>query len=646
MQLCIGTNVAKSFPNASYGFASSATQAFARCAAFTVGNCQLTAGVCLECTGQTGPSSELPLNGTTFALNLPDTSDTATQQMMLTVNQTCEAMFPGARLNLPPHTVRTDIPKCVTGSLGEDALAVISATQEVQQARDQIDEQVNTWLDAVNVCNVQQTWDMAKQQEAQSFANKLDGLRKNQLICDEVANAAGAVANCLSTISGATLLPVAGVACGADAVQAAAQGVSLGFQSAIDMANNDEMATVAMLMTQADYAVCMAGTKQYQEGAKSAADQLDQALFDLKHAYATLSKDIDTANVTWQSAQSNVTWEQMQVITPPAGDIWVNDNIDIFVRAMRDARRAVYLAVRAVEYEYQQSLGDRMMVLTAETPDDLNKVLTDLWAASGTRSINGNRPSNLKVILSLRDDVLQLLDHSKWAQDWQNLSQQDRLRALFREPAYNVFDYSTTPPTYLGQQIPFSIMPLQALGGDPMGVPIYANTDCAERLWSVNASVIGGATGNLFKGSSTTFTRIDLLKKNTFYSQWCSPPANGSPFQVASVDPAKNLFRDPGDKDVPVGADTFGNSAAGQSYTRARIQAYFNVSRSDFDNDMYMNGQTSELAARGLYGDYALFIPAALLSQESSDGMSQTDGLVPEQVDDVLLRFDYVSVAK
>ena len=75
------------------------------------------------------------------------------------------------------------------------------------------------------------------------------------------------------------------------------------------------------------------------------------------------------------------------------------------------------------------------------------------------------------------------------------------------------------------------------------------------------------------------------------------------------------------------------------------MQAFLNVSRQELENTQYANGETSELAARGLYGDYALFIPAELISQETESG-AHTTGLVLDRVDDVLLRLDYVSVAR
>ena len=80
------------------------------------------------------------------------------------------------------------------------------------------------------------------------------------------------------------------------------------------------------------------------------------------------------------------------------------------------------------------------------------------------------------------------------------------------------------------------------------------------------------------------------------------------------------------------------------------MQAYFNVTREALEDDAYANGETSELAARGLYGDYALFFPAGILSLPLYDARGvvtgYTDGLDLGAVDDILLRVDYVSVAR
>ena len=61
--------------------------------------------------------------------------------------------------------------------------------------------------------------------------------------------------------------------------------------------------------------------------------------------------------------------------------------------------------------------------------------------------------------------------------------------------------------------------------------------------------------------------------------------------------------------------------------------------------DDFGSGSSSELAGRGLYGAYNLFIPAEATSRRRPDG-SCTSGLNLDAVDDILLRVDYVSVAR
>jgi hypothetical protein len=84
---------------------------------------------------------------------------------------------------------------------------------------------------------------------------------------------------------------------------------------------------------------------------------------------------------------------------------------------------------------------------------------------------------------------------------------------------------------------------------------------------------------------------------------------------------------------------TLGVRNATDDTSQARIQAYFNVPRATFEADSYANGETAELAGRGLYGQYELVIPAEVISTNGSNGLDL------DQVDDILLRLDYVSVA-
>jgi hypothetical protein len=416
----------------------------------------------------------------------------------------------------------------------------------------------------------------------------------------------------------------------------------------MDEAEQQYQAQVALIGEQTDLKVCMNEAHQQLVGIRTAQQRLDRAFLDLEHAQSNLEGGSAAAQLAYDDGRRALATAQGRLVHPPALDAWVDARIDTFIATFAKARLATYLAERAVEYEYQASLAARGQILSAETPAQLSQILSDLRNTSGTLSINGHRPAQLKVVLSLRDHLLQMWDASHASAQEQNLSAGDRFKLLLQDDQYKLY----TDGKYAGQRIPLSIAPLGALHGDTKGIEIFSTTDCAERIWSVNASILG--SGTLVRGSQTTFARMDLLKSNTFFSQVCGATPESTPFQIASVRPSRNLFRDPMfGLSGPTTNATATDSTVPDEVTlesRARIQAYFNVSRDKFEDDSYANGETSELAARGLYGDYALFFPAGILSVAQTDAQGQvtghSDGLDLGQVDDILLRIDYVSVAR
>ena len=131
--------------------------------------------------------------------------------------------------------------------------------------------------------------------------------------------------------------------------------------------------------------------------------------------------------------------------------------METFKARMQLAKRFTYLAVLATEYEYQMSITGasdslREATLAAELPGDLESVLAELWQTAGTRTIRGNRPTDLKVVLSLRDQLLQLADHSELPETELRLTDRERFQLLLQSPAFRLFDEDGE---YLGQRIPF-----------------------------------------------------------------------------------------------------------------------------------------------------------------------------------------------
>lgn len=596
---------------------------------------------CLHC--DSNPTvAELPLGLSTLEFI------SATPSVLTEAVEVCRERHPGFRpeitlpISLDERGPSLD-PSCLTGSLGDDYLAIQTASRDLEIARAEASEALDRYDIAVQSCLI-----LARSSERIAAANaafedQMDDLLTSREAAEGVAAIADATRQCLSTVSGvdATAVWSIGTAigsCVAGGVVASAEVSIAVTQANIERAEIAHDSNVDLLERTADVEICFNDARQELVGLRAATLRIQQSYSDFNAAVARWQTNVVETARLQADGISYVAAITARKLPPAYGEVWSEEAQVDWANRFRIARRATYLAVRAVEYEFQQSLMVQGDVIAADRTSELTDALEEIWATAATRGINGNRPSDLEVVLSLRDDVLRLSDESSLPGAGHGLTPSERLRLVLSSPAYATYDASGR---YLGQQIPFEIAPLGAFGVPAGGVPIYATTDCAERLWSVNASILGA---EVFVGSDTTFTRIDLLKENTFYSQWCSPPnATDPPFQLASVRPAVNLFREPG-SGSGVDDSVFGGADPTRLLSRARIQAYFNVSRAELEDPMYENGSTGELGGRGLYGRYALFVPAELISRE--DGARRTDGLALDRVDDILLRFDYVSVAR
>ena len=472
-------------------------------------------------------------------------------------------------------------------------------------------------------------------------------LESTKLGLDIAAELSDATADCFDSLAGMSsaedIVLSGGAVIGLTIASCAGRYAGASFRSGaaaveLQMTQAERSHDLAMQMTEAEttFQVCMndAEMELVEEGA--ATERVTAALLQTEAAAYRIDELQIAARTLYEDGRGALAAARNRYVRPLTHDFWLDAQVERFWRDLRLARRVTYLAVRAVEYETQQSLPYRTTVLRARLPDELWGVLTDLWTMTGTRSIGGNRPTDLKVVLSLRSSLLQLADRSDFADGEHAMSDAERFRALLTAPRHAVYG---NDGRYLGQRIPFTLQPLGSIGrGDAQGIPVLAGSDCAERLWSVNASVLGEG---LYRGDAPTFTRVDLLKSNTFASQWCAAPGADEPaLQIAAVRPSRNLFRDPEHGTTMGVGGPLGLANEATLESRARIEAYFNVDRATFESDEYANGATSELAARGLYGDYALFIPADVIARDGSDG------LVLENVDDILLRLDYVSVAR
>ncbi|MEQ8983841.1 MAG: hypothetical protein RL846_38210 [Deltaproteobacteria bacterium] len=559
----------------------------------------------------------------------------------------CADRFPNARTTLPSLEdvpgVDLDVPACYRGALGEQALTLRALATEVEIARSELAELNDAYDIAIQSCLILQQGNVQIEDATAKHNETMTELREAKLAADIVANVAAGVKDCASSVG---VSPFAsGAACAGAATEAAALSVSDGMAFAMEEAQQKHDTLITQIENDISERTCFNEAELELVGARTAVLRIQQTMIELEAANLAFENMKVAAQGVWDDGHANLAFLEERFVTPMAHDYWLDERVTTYERSFRLAKRVTYLTVRAVEYELQQTLVDtsgeslRNLSLTAESPSDLEGVLQELYSFAGVRSINGNRPTDSKVVVSLRRHLMQLADGSSRPAGWQTLTEEERFQLLLSDSRYATFD---DDGRYLGQQIPFTVSPLGTLGlGDAQGIGVLAANSCAERVWSVNASIV--ASGDFFVGDDPSFINVDLLKRNTFYSQWCSSRGREDAFQLASVRPSKNLFRDPS-AGVAVGGTFLGVQNETAAYTRAQIEAVFNVSREDFSDDAYANGQTTQLAARGLYGEYALFLPAAIISETT--GNTASSGLDLTKVEDILLRMDYVSVAR
>jgi len=481
---------------------------------------------------------------------------------------------------------------CFRGQLGEQILGTMGARKNVQLA-------LMDWWDAQKLYDIGAKYCDHLKQWKISEATLTEKHNKIMQKLDAARTIAGGLLGFASSVASGD--PIGAIGSADLTLQTVA------FGDAIADANAEYQSKMQLIQGEQELYACYQEAQKSKlridnaataiEGAIAQADQHTVAFRDLESKAHNLVADGTAALVREQGRN------------PPtlAFHYWLDERVDRFHKDFAWAKSLTYLSLLAVEYEYQQSLGLRSKILQATNPDQLLDALQTIQQTQISRTIHGRRPEDAHLVRSLVSDVLGLDDQHPTRAGERHWSKLERFQHRLWSPQYAIYD---DHGVYLGQGIPFSLV--------PDGELTYA---CAEKLWQVTATVQGDGLSALAPSAS-----VMLLKRNQFASQWCSGQGDGSSMQTASVQPPSALFH-PDDRG--------GTEAAVRQYVTARIAPWFNVPRSDFYRDAYAEGASQELAGRGLYGDYVLLFPA--------EGLLR-DGFPLGKVEDVLLRFDYLSV--
>jgi hypothetical protein len=535
---------------------------------------------------------------------------------------TCEAILKfRAPLPTPQDLIGQLDPSCYRGKLGASALQIIAAKQDVDNARLAWNTAQQKFQLDTNYCEQVEQAEDGAEQRAVGLANTLQTLGDAKYDADSLALAMDASSSVFGGfLGGAASGNIAGAVGGLFSFAGDVFKVeSVLLQHEMDQAQQQYNEAQAIQQATDTIRSCWHEVDTSQLAIASAYAQIARRMTDAQTAAEQFTTAMNENLQALRQGAADVKREQNRFISTVAFHYWVSEKIDRFNKDFDWAQRMTYLAMRAVEYEFQQSLALRTTILTASHPDQLQDAINALQQEQGTRTINRRRPSEDSIVLSLRDDVLGLVDHSADPAGEKQLTPTRGLQQRLTDPRFAVTD---TSGNWLGQGIPFNLGPSGALA--------YR---CGERLWRITATVQGDALSDSQPGVS-----LLILKRNTFASQWCQGLGDGSKFQYGSLQPNRNLF-------ALNGTSTPESEANG--FSTALIYPWFNIRRTDFYKETYQDGASEELAGRGLYGDYILLFPRDVLegtSSNSSTCVSATHAFPLNQVEDVLIRFDYLSV--
>jgi hypothetical protein len=498
-------------------------------------------------------------------------------------------------------------PTCFSGKMGVTQHMIRGAQLGLQKTRKQIEKLTGDLRELFDNCTAATSdLDRARTAHRSVMGTIASGLQIAGTVASIAFPAAGAAVGAV-TVGASLFTKETAQANGEKAGTATAQtlsGIGAALQSRYEQAASDAdlqfSQNMALRSCWFEYHTLLRQTGQNVTDIKLALNAIDTQR-------ATLKAMADENNQTRMDGAAKIVAETNRTVASYSHNYWFDEKAERFKTDLEWARRMTYLALEAIEYEFQQSLPFRRDILVAHNPGELEGVVRSLKQEQGARTLNRRRPEESSVVLSLRDDVLGITDRSQETGAGERAwTPAQRIQGRISTPAYA---YYGDDGRYLGQAVPFTLGPDGILA-----------TRCGERLWRVSATVQGDG---LSDGSPNA--PLLLLKRNTFASQWCDAEGDQrGGLQSGRIYPSEQLFKPGTNVKLGDANDT----------TAALLTPWFNVRRTDFYKNTYRDGSSEELAGRGLYGDYVLLFPKELLDR----------GFPLEKVEDVLLRIDYLSV--
>jgi hypothetical protein len=506
------------------------------------------------------------------------------------------------------NTPIADIPpSCLRGEIGERLVAIQSAALASAKAIADMDRAIDRFNIETIYCAQRQAHHRQTELDLAAHNENMRKLREQRQNAGMMGGWAGEIGLITAAVvTGNPALAVAAVTNGIDLIKGRVEE---------DMAQNEAEEQAAYELSastrahELDLMACFHGADLQRYAIQEAREVIKHAYHSGDAATANLENAKQEVVALVDDAHGRLATEAATDRTPPHHHYWLDESIEQFDRHMRYARRLAYLALRAFEWEAQESLGLGGAAMTAALPDDVLQIVEALEQRNGPMQDELGIIGDTTIVLSLRDEILRLEDLATSTTPLPGdppLTAEGALRRLLASDATKIYEDGE----YLGHGIRF-----------PMEPAAWSQFTCAERTWKVSVSLQidsqpGG--GELNNGS------LVLLQSNAFASQQCRAAERGE-LHVARVTPFKNLLTG----DAP---PAFTESP---SHTAMRVDANKNLTRATLET-MPAPGEIG-FAGRGVFGQYILLFPS-----ETFEPTGQASWL--PRVRDVLIRFDLVEV--
>ncbi|MDE0882126.1 MAG: hypothetical protein OSB21_05980 [Myxococcota bacterium] len=523
----------------------------------------------------------------------------------------CAAQLPAAQTELPRPPAGPAYTNCFKGSLGEMALGVLLAAEQIQTARAQVVELTENYDHAMRGCLIRGA---TNEQMAETIGRHdlvMQGLNVVKTAADIIAS--GGEVN---------LNPVSWFGATGKAVSATLSGI-------MTAAEREHQSALGALQRESSLKQCYHGAQSVLISMRSASNRIEEQYIIFERARTQFGNAVAGGARAIRAARA----ELRRFAATPTGHLAQRSSgqdIQAFRRIMISARRYAYLTVRSLESTQQSSRPQlRRHALSLRNADDLQSLFTSLRAERNGETVNGLVISDRRTVsvISLRDHLLLVGDRVAGETMYHNLSAEQRLGVYLSREEHAVYD---SDGQLIGYRVPFTLIPPDLVHmSTPHAVasdPLFNGDNCAERLWSIAVSLTGPSSVNQ---GTRSLPQVGLQKSNTFMSRLCSGASEDDPFYSESARPWRNLF----------GEDGQNRENAARPYTAINFQVLHNVSVESLNGDAV--GSDKTLAGMGLFGDYALFF-----SKQSLASSRDPAGLHLQRIEDILLRFEYISAAR